>query len=54
MSLIDTTKSGNEKLSSKPSWMFDSEASTYMTADEGLIVNYENIRPILIDLLNNT
>ena len=53
MSLIETPKSGNEKLIGKTLWMLDSGASIHMTGDVDLLSKTKNIWPILIDLPND-
>ena len=52
LSLIDIPKGGSKKLSGKPPWLIDSEASSHMMCDLKQFGKIEPMRPIPICLPN--
>jgi len=54
LSLTDTPKVGNEKLSGEVPWMLDSGASCHMAGNIAMLNKLEKVSPVAIGLPNGT
>ena len=52
LSLIETPKDNNDRLSGKCDWLLDSGASYHMIGDFRLLLNVSNIAPIPVGFPN--